>query len=91
MQSDLMELEICNEGDYFIDKVEKIAGKYGQKIVNNLNTYLIIYVNRLIHGLMKISLNFHNHFDLSKSAWPYPPNLLSFTLSDLFRCKFISK
>jgi len=71
--------------------MEKVCGKFTVKIVNNLHTYVLTYLNRLIHGLMTVAFKFHKTFTLSVSAWPYPPNLLSFKVGDLMRCKCTSK
>ena len=55
MQSKILEMEIKGEdgGDY-IDEGEKISGKFCSKIVKNLHSYIIDFLNRLIHGLLKV-------------------------------------
>lgn len=92
MQSKILQNEILTKGDEFIDPVEKISGKFSYKVVKNLHTYIIAYLNRLIHGLLKASKEFFaesNIFDYS--LWPCPPNLLTFKIGDLMRCKCSSK
>ena len=42
---------------------------------------------------MTISKEFYkkNKIHLNKAEWPYPPNLITFRLGDLLRCKCHSK
>ena len=91
MQAALLDLQLSLKGDHHINFLQKACGKYSAKIVNNLHSYIITYLNRLIHGLISVSYRFFKGHQLSKSAWPYPPNLLTFHIGDLFRCKFSSK
>lgn len=58
MQSKILQNEIQTKGDEFIDPIEKISGKFSYKVVKNLHTYIITYLNRLIHGLLKASKEF---------------------------------
>ena len=60
MQSRILEIEIDAEdgGDYIEDE-ERISGKFCCKIVKNLHSYIIAYLNRLIHGLLKVGKEFH--------------------------------
>ena len=61
-------------------------------MLNSLHSYLIAYLNRLIHGLMNVARRFYDRCELSgNSNWPSPPNLLTFTVGDLMRCKISSK
>lgn len=88
-----MQIEINGEdGADYIDEGEKISGKFCSKVVKNLHSYIIAYLNRLIHGLLKVAKDFFEENNLSKfTFWSSPPNLLSFTLGDLMRCKYSSK
>lgn len=79
-------------GDEFINKVEKASGKYSFKVVKNLHVYIISYLNRLLHGLLKVSKEFHEESGIADYfLWPYPPNLLTFKIGDLLRCKCSSR
>jgi hypothetical protein len=61
-------------------------------MVKNLHSYIILYLNRLIHGLLTVSHEFHNkEVDKSWQDWPAPPNLVTFKIGDLIRCKCSSK
>ena len=73
-----------------MNKHERICGKFSLKIVKNLESYIIIYLNRLIHGLMNVSKETYSRMGVMPS-WPHPPNLLSFKVGDLLRCKCASK
>jgi hypothetical protein len=55
MQTRILQHELNLKGDEFIDNVEKISGKLSYKVVKNLHSYIIAYLNKLIHGLMKAS------------------------------------
>jgi uncharacterized protein YjgD (DUF1641 family) len=55
MQTNILQHELGLNGDEFIDHIEKISGKLSFKVVKNLHTYIIAYLNRLIHGLLKAS------------------------------------
>jgi hypothetical protein len=39
-----------------LEKYEFIASQYSIGLVNNLNSYILTYLNRLIHGLLTVSL-----------------------------------
>jgi hypothetical protein len=41
------------KGDEHVDIIEKISGKFSYKIVKNLHEHIVIYLNKLIHGLLK--------------------------------------
>ena len=55
-QTQLLKQELNeNDGFYHIDRIEKVCGKFATKTVSNLHSYIVIYLNRLIHGLLKVS------------------------------------
>ena len=57
-----------------------------------IKTEIILYLNKLIHGLLKNAKMFYRLFDKSDDIkWTSPPNLLTFKIGDLIRCKFSSK
>mgnify|MGYP000934344076 CR=1 FL=1 len=39
----------------YVEKYEKSAGIFTVNVVNNLHSYILLYLNRLIHGLLKVS------------------------------------
>lgn len=92
MQTNILQHELNLSGDEFIDHIEKISGKLSYRVVKNLHTYIIAYLNRLIHGLLKASKEFFDDAGIFDYAlWPSPPNLLTFRIGDLMRCKCSSK
>jgi hypothetical protein len=61
-------------------------------MVKNLHSYIILYLNRLIHGLLTVSKEFYEkEVDKSWDGWQSPPNLVTFKIGDLIRCKCSSK
>ena len=54
-QYETMEGEQISKQAPFMSKHERICGKFSLKVVKNLENYIIIYLNRLIHGLMTVS------------------------------------
>jgi hypothetical protein len=75
-----------------IPKYEKATGKFATQMVKNLHSYITLYLNRLIHGLLKIAKDFFDkQVDKSWDDWQYPANLITFKIGDLLRCKMSSK
>jgi hypothetical protein len=89
MQAGILENEVERKGDEHVDILEKISGKFSYKIVKNLHEYIVIYLNKLIHGLLKVANK--RYALLDNGNWPSPPCLLSFKIGDLLRCKCSSK
>ena len=91
MQANILEREMQQNSfgsDQYVDVMEKISGKFSLKVVKNLHSYIIAFLNRLIHGLLKISKRMYDENQLSQySNWPTPVNLLTFKVGDLMRCK----
>lgn len=55
-QTQLLKQELFeNDGFYHVEKFEKVCGKFATKTVNNLHSYIVLYLNRLIHGLLSVS------------------------------------
>lgn len=59
-ESKIMESELFSKEAPFLDRYERICGKFSVKVVNNLQNCVVVYLNRLIHGLMSISKNIYN-------------------------------
>ena len=75
-----------------IPKYEKASGKFARQMVKNLHSYITLYLNRLIHGLLTVSKTFYDkQIDESWDDWQTPPNLMTFKIGDLIRCKMSSK
>ena len=92
MQANLLWKETDYKGNEEIEELEKICGKFASRVVKNLHSYVITYLNRLIHGLTKVSKEFYEQGRLAEfTYWPSPPNLVSFRVGDILRCKFKSK
>ena len=68
-----------------------MCGKFATKTVNNLHSYIVIYLNRLIHGLLTVSKQLYEEKLSTKARWSSPPDLLTFKVGDLMRCKCSSK
>ena len=47
--------ELHNDADSFIERNEKISAKFAWKSVNNIESFIVSYLNRLIHGLTSVS------------------------------------
>jgi hypothetical protein len=77
----------------YIPKYEKAYGKFAIHMVKNLHSYIVLTLNRYIHGLLKVAKEFHEQEEKLKDLddWAYPPYLLTFKVGDLMRCKCASK
>jgi hypothetical protein len=47
--------ELRNDADSFIERNEKISAKFAWKSVNNIESFIVSYLNRLIHSLTSVS------------------------------------
>jgi hypothetical protein len=47
--------ELHNDADSFIERDEKISAKFAWKSVNNVENFIVSYLNQLIHGLAYVS------------------------------------
>jgi hypothetical protein len=74
-----------------VERFEKAAGIFTVNIVNNLHSYIIHYLNRLIHGLLKVSKRVYDRELIGRARWNSPPNLISFKIGGLMRCKIGSQ
>ncbi len=63
--------EFHNEEDGFIERNEKILAKFAWKSVNNIENFIVSYLNRLIHGLASVSekLKVNVRFYLEINVW----------------------
>ena len=65
---------------------------FATHMVKNLHSYILLYLNRLIHGLLSVSkLFFEKDIDKAWEMWQSPPNLVTFKIGDLMRCKCASR
>ena len=88
----MLQNELSREDNIYIDREERISGLVACKVVNNLESFIIDYLNSLIHGLLRVAKDSHNHMDVfQKLIIPVPLNLLNFKISDILRCKYASK
>lgn len=90
-QSRIFLIQLERDGFTHIEKYEKACGKFSYKAVNNLHRYIVLYLNRIIHGLLKVSKELYDTKLSTKARWSSPPDLLSFKIGDLMRCKCSSK
>ena len=87
----ILQSELLSNEAPFLNKEERICGKFSVKVVNNIKNCIVIYLNRLIHGLMSVSKEFTESNQITTlESWPSPPNLLSFKIGDLLRCRIAS-
>ena len=91
MHSQVFRKEFEDDQCTYIEWLEKAAGKFAYRTVKNLHTYVVLFLNRLIHGLLKVSKRLYETKLWTKSRWDAPPNLLSFKQSDLMRCRCASR
>ena len=56
-QLKLLEVESSRKESLYIEKYERVSGLFACKIVNNLENFIIDYLNSLIHGLVSVSRN----------------------------------
>ena len=67
--------------------VEQYSAHYAIGIVNNLHAYIVVYLNRLIHGLLSVSRKFTKILENNKLELAGTVNLITFQVMDLLRCK----
>jgi len=72
-------------------ELEEVCGRYSIEMLNSLHSHLIGYLNRLIHGLASVSKRFYERSEMANAGWSSPPDLVTFTIGDLLRCKMSSK
>jgi hypothetical protein len=58
MQSELLMRKLIAGEFSQIDRYERISAQFSIDIVNNLHSYIIAYLNRLIHGLLAVFKRF---------------------------------
>jgi hypothetical protein len=58
MQSELLMRKLISAEFNQIERYERISAQLSIDIVNNLHSYIISYLNRLIHGLLKVFKKF---------------------------------
>jgi hypothetical protein len=75
------------KGNNSVQKYERIAANYSIDIVNNLHSYIITYLNRLIHGLLTVANKFSQLPEVSHMELPAKVNLITFQIFDMIRCK----
>lgn len=60
LQADYLIKHLASDKNTSILKYEKAFGKFAVHMVKNLHSYVILYLNRLIHGLLTVSKNFQD-------------------------------
>lgn len=90
MQSQLLLHELRHVKGTQIQKYESIAARYSIDIVNNLHSYTLAYLNRLIHGLLKVAVRFTKLPIVSQFEWPSAISLITCQINDLVRCRCAS-
>ena len=90
-QYKILQSELLSSEAPFMSRYERVCGKFSTKVVNNLKNCVILYLNRLIHGLMTVSDTLFRTKMRGMPSWTAPPNLLSFKIGDLLRCRIASR
>jgi hypothetical protein len=75
------------KGTNSVQRYEKIAANYSIDIVNNLHSYIITYLNRLIHGLLTVATKFSQLPEVCHMELPSKVSLITFQIFDMIRCK----
>ena len=91
MQSQLLMRKLQAEEFTQIEKYERIASQFSIDIVNNLHSYIITYLNRLIHGLLSVLKEFREDSEAHQLELPFSEDIITFQVMDLIRCKCSSK
>lgn len=92
MQSELLRQKLAGAEFSQVDRHERISAQFSIDIVNNLHSYIIAYLNRLIHGLLAVWRRFQKLpgvelLELAASG----AGIVSFQVMDLVRCKCTSR
>jgi hypothetical protein len=90
LQSDLLIHELARPTVSEIEKYECIASRYSIDVVHNLHSYIIAYLNRLIHGLLTVALKFGKNRSVKMNEWSSNLNLVTFQVMDILRCRCAS-
>ena len=62
LESDLIKRQLQMGSCNTTEKYELMAAKYSLDIVNNLHSYTLKYLNRLIHGLLTVTAKLTKHY-----------------------------
>jgi hypothetical protein len=64
-QEKLLKNELLSQEEIvYIDRGERISGVIACKVVNNLESFIIDYLNSLIHGLLRVAKTVHNQLEV---------------------------
>jgi hypothetical protein len=59
----LQQENISNQKDQYLDELDQTTGCFSINMANNLQSQVVNYLNRLIHGLLTVSNKlFEKHF-----------------------------
>ena len=87
----ILQSQLLSKEAPFLNRFQRVCGKFSTKVVNNLKNCVVVYLNRLIHGLMSVSDTLYKAKMKGMPSWPSAPNLLSFKVGDLLRCRISSR
>jgi hypothetical protein len=59
-QSSLLFKNLIEDDVNFIPRMEKAYGKFSIQMVKHLHSYIVLYLNRLIHGLLTVAKKFYD-------------------------------
>lgn len=85
--SELMKQEIAEDLKKFSES-ETSVGQFASYLFKNNGNYLIRYLNALIHGITKVADECYESLNLTPE---FVPELITFKIGDLMRCKCSSK
>ena len=66
----ILKSELLSKEAPFLNRYERVCSKFSIKLVNNLKNCVVIYLNRLIHGLMSVSNTLHTGRMKGMPSWP---------------------
>jgi hypothetical protein len=64
-QIEILLNEFSNDEDGFIERKERVSAKFAWKSVKNIESFIVIYLNRLIHGATTVSQKLKVILDLN--------------------------
>ena len=90
-QRDLSFNNIMYYSDQQLPEFEESLIKFSNRTTKNVHHYTILYLNRLIHGILTLEHKIYKGSLEHWAEWTDEVSLLTFSVSDLLRCKCVSK
>ena len=90
-QQKLLSMEKLEEEFSYLPENESKVGFFSSIMLKNEKYYIINYLNALIHGLLSATQKFIGKTKIEEQEKQNIPQLVSFRVGDLLRCKCTSK